>query len=180
MSPMRTELATLSVPARPAARDRDFRSFFQEEHERLFRALWLVTRNRHEAEDVMQEAFLRLWERWGRVASLSDPVGYLYRTAMNVLRSRARRARLSLRKAIGAAPPDDQLAAVEEREALVRALAPLTSRQRAAIVLTEALGLTSDEAGRAMGIRGSTVRVLAARARAVLIREAGGTRGTDE
>jgi DNA-directed RNA polymerase specialized sigma24 family protein len=43
-----------------------------------------MTRNGHEAEEVMQDPFLRLWERWSRVRDEPDPVGYLYRTAMNV------------------------------------------------------------------------------------------------
>ena len=51
----------------------DFESFFLAHHLRLFRALWLMTRNRHEAEEVMQDAFLRVWERWDRVATLPDP-----------------------------------------------------------------------------------------------------------
>src|SRR5438874_8789087 len=46
----------------------DFESFFLAHHLRLFRALWLMTRNRHEAEEIMQDAFLRVWERWERVA----------------------------------------------------------------------------------------------------------------
>lgn len=154
-----------------------FEAFFERHHARLFRALWLVTRNRHEAEEVMQDAFLRVWERWGRVSAHPDPDGYLYRTAMNVVRSRARRARVALRRAVRQLPADDQLAAVESREAVVRALASLSVRQRAAIVLTDVLGMTSEEAAEALGIRPSTVRVLASRGRATLRRESGGPDG---
>ena len=84
---------------------------------------------------------------------------------MNILRSRLRRAAVALRKAVGQLPPDDELAQVECRDAVVRALAPLPPRQRAAVVLHDVLGLTSEQAGEAMGIRPVTVRVLAARAR---------------
>jgi len=143
----------------------DFEMFFVEHHEELFRALWLVTRNRYEAEEVMQDAFLRLLERWPAIQSAVNPEGYLYRTAMNILRSRLRRAAVALRKAVGQLPPDDELAQVECRDAVVRALAPLPPRQRAAVVLHDVLGLTSEQAGEAMGIRPVTVRVLAARAR---------------
>src|SRR4026208_486307 len=47
---------------------------------RLFGALCFVTGDRHEAEEIMQDAFLRLWERWddGRI---DDPPAYLSRTA---------------------------------------------------------------------------------------------------
>jgi RNA polymerase sigma-70 factor (ECF subfamily) len=51
---------------------------------------------------------------------------------------------------------------------VVRAMAPLTPAQRAAVVLVDVLGLNSEEAGEALGIRPSTVRVLAARGRAAL------------
>jgi RNA polymerase sigma-70 factor (ECF subfamily) len=150
-----------------------FEAFFEDHHGSLFRALWLVTRNRHEAEELMQDAFLKVWERWERVASLEDPAGYLFRTAMNLFRSRRRRAAVAIRRAVGLLPHDDQLAAVEEREAVIRALAPLTRRQRAAIVLTDLLGLTSEEAGELLGIKSATVRVLAARGRSALAKEKG-------
>jgi RNA polymerase sigma-70 factor (ECF subfamily) len=65
-------------------------------------------------------------------------------------------------------PADDGLAEVESRDTVVRALARLTPRQRAALVLTDLLGFTSEEAGVALGVRASTVRVLAGRARTAL------------
>jgi RNA polymerase sigma-70 factor, ECF subfamily len=154
---------------------RDFETFYGDEHTDLYAALWLVTRNRHEAEEIMQDAFLKLWERWGRVGELDDPTGYLYRTAMNVFRNRSRRAGVALRKTLRLLPPDDALARVEDREVIVRALAPLTKRQRAAVVLTSILGYTSDEAAEILGIRSSTVRVLAGRGRAELRRTMGET-----
>lgn len=146
----------------------DFEEFYEAEHSDLFAAVWLVTRNRQEAEEIMQDAFLKLWERWGHVAGLDDPTGYLYRTAMNGFRNRSRRAAVALRKTARLLPPDDALARVEERESIVRALAPLTPRQRAAVVLTYVLGYTSEEAADLLGIRPSTVRVLAGRGRAQL------------
>jgi RNA polymerase sigma factor (sigma-70 family) len=154
----------------PAA---SFAEFFDLHHRGLYGALWLITRDGHEPEEVMQDAFVRVWERWPKVSRLADPEGYLYRTAMNVFRSRRRRTAVALRRAVGLMPPDDGLAAVEERELVVRALAPLTPRQRAAIVLTDVLGHTSEEAGKALGIRPSTVRVLAARGRAELKKRMG-------
>ncbi len=147
---------------------RSFEEFYLERHEAVYSALWLVTRDRNEAEEIAQEAFLKLWERWDRVRDLADPGGYLYRTAMNVWRSRGRRTAVALRRAVRTLPADDGIAEVDARDAVVRALAPLTPRQRAALVLTDLLGLTSEEAGRALGVRASTVRVLAARARATL------------
>src|SRR5437867_10784257 len=75
-----------------------FEDFFEAEHLRLYRALFIVTNNRHEAEELMQEAFLKVWERWDRVRTMGDPRGYLYRTAMNTFRSRYRRAGRAVRR----------------------------------------------------------------------------------
>jgi DNA-directed RNA polymerase specialized sigma24 family protein len=85
----------------------------------------------------MQDAFLALWRRWEGVATGPDPVGYLYTTAMNVWRSRLRRAAVAVRKAVHQIPPDDEMGAVEQRDAVVRALGPLPPRQRAAVVLMD-------------------------------------------
>src|SRR5215216_5173065 len=86
---------------------RSFEEFFGAEHVRLFGTLCLVTGDRHEAEEIMQDAFLLLWERWNRVARIEDPSGYLFRTAMNVFRNRYRRARLALKKTASLAPSVD-------------------------------------------------------------------------
>ena len=94
---------------------------------------------------------------------------------MNVFRNRSRRAAVALRKTLRILPADDALGRVEDREVIVQALAPLTSRQRAAFVLTTILGYTSEEAGGFLGIRASTVRVLAGRGRTELQRAMGAT-----
>ena len=65
----------------------------------------------------------------------------------------------------------DALAAVEDRDAIGRRLAGLTPRQRAVVVLVDLLQFTSEEAAQALGIRASTVRVLASRAHATLREE---------
>jgi len=126
----------------------------------------LITRSPSEAEDVTQEAFLRIWESWYRIHLVDDPPAYLYRTAINLFFTRRRRAKGLMRRALHLQPNEtDMLAEVEERDALMRRLAPLTTRQRAALVLTEILGFSSEDAGKLLGIKSSTVRVLAKRAR---------------
>ena len=64
----------------------------------------------------MQEAFVRVWDRWGRVGSMEDPVGYLYRTAMNAFRSARRRAVRAARRTIRSEARSDELSAVEDRD----------------------------------------------------------------
>ncbi len=53
-----------------------FEEFVEAEHAHLYRALYLVTGSRQESEEVMQDAFLALWERWDRVSALESPTGY--------------------------------------------------------------------------------------------------------
>jgi RNA polymerase sigma-70 factor (ECF subfamily) len=119
-----------------------------------------VTGDRAEAEELMQDSFLKVWERWDRVGSMDDPVGYLYRTAMNLFRKRYRRALLAIRRTFGLAPATDDFADADDRETVRRVLSSLPPRQRAALVLTEMLGFSPDEVGRALGVKASTVRSL--------------------
>ena len=144
----------------PLEASRSFEAFYDAESRLLFRRLWLVTGNRAEAEELMQDAFLKLWERWDRVGQMDDPVGYLYRTAMNLFRKRYRRALLAVRRSVGLAPSQDDFADADDRETVRRVLATLPPRQRAALVLTEMLGFTPNEAGVVLGVRASTVRSL--------------------
>src|SRR5262245_60849423 len=145
-----------------------FEGFFDAQRARLYRSLVVITGSRAEAEDITQEAFLRVWERWDRVRRLDDPAGYLHRTAMNVFRDRYRRAVLAARRAVHAAPQPDVYEAVDARAVASEVLGKLTPRQRAAIVLTEAFGYSAEDAGALLGIKGSTVRALHFQARSVL------------
>jgi RNA polymerase sigma factor (sigma-70 family) len=152
----------------PATAGHSFEEFFAAHRSRLFGALVVMTDNRAEAEEILQDAFLTVWERWGRVVEMDDPVGFLYRVAMNLFRKRLRRAAVAVRKAVHLLPVRDELAGVEARDEAVRLLERLTPRERAAIVLTAYLGFSSEEAGELLGIRATTIRVLTNRARASL------------
>lgn len=145
-----------------------FDEFFEAEKDRLLRVLSVITGSLAEGEDLAQEAFTRVFERWDAVGSMEDPAGYLHRTAMNLFRSQYRRAARGLKRAVWRDPEDDVFRHVEDRDVAAKALAGLTPRQRAALVLTEALGFTGEETGRLLGIRASTVYALTHQARAAL------------
>jgi RNA polymerase sigma factor (sigma-70 family) len=153
-----------AIDAMPLA----FESFFEEQKERLLRTLSIITGSSAEAEDLTQEAFTKVFERWDTVAAMDDPAGYLHRTAMNLFRNQYRRTRVALTRAVGAGPEQDVFKAVEDRDAAARALGALTPRQRAALVLTEALGYSGEETGQLLGIKASTVWALTHQARAAL------------
>ena len=149
-------------------RSPSFDELFLELHDRLYRALYFVTGSSHDAEELMQDAFLKLWERWDAVDRIDDPTAYLFRVAFNGLRMRARRARTVARTLLPMPIGRDDFEDIDLRQDVRRMLLELPTRQRAALVLTEVFGYSSEEASRILGIRPTSVRVLASRGRAAL------------
>jgi RNA polymerase sigma-70 factor, ECF subfamily len=158
------------VEAVEAEHTQAFEDFFDAQYERLLRVLFLATGDRHEAEDLAQEAFVRVYERWSRVGGLENPAGYLYRVALNARRSRLRRMRVAAAKALRLrpVPPPDPEESADDRVSVQRALATLPAGQREAVVLIEWLGLTDAEAGEVLGLSPGAVRTRLHRARSAL------------
>ncbi len=162
----------------PAEAPLDFEGFFAQESGTLFKRLWLVTRDKGEAEDIVQDAFIVILERWERVQAMDDPTGYLYRVAFNAWRKRAGRAARTIQRLAGRpSDPPDHFSSADARTMIGPALDALTPRQRAALVLTELLGMTSEEAGSILKVRPVTVRVLSSQARAAMRERIGGVDG---
>jgi len=63
----------------------DFKVFFRDEYRGLVRALYLLTADQAEAEELAQETMARVYERWDRVSGMESPSGYAYRVAVNLL-----------------------------------------------------------------------------------------------
>ena len=109
----------------------------------------------------MQDAFLRLWERWDEIGRIEDPTGYLFRVALNGFRMRRLRAAMFIRE--GGPGPGAPRCVPRYGDARGRAAAPLevTPRQRAALLLVDLIGYSSEQAERILRARPSTVMVLA-------------------
>ena len=165
---MRAEEEVLRFPTERVEAWARFDEFFQEEHERLYKALYFVSGNRQDAEELMQDAFLKLWERWDSRDEIDDTTGYLFRVALNGFRMRRRRAAMSARKAISVPEARDLFLDAEMRADVRALLLALTPRQRAALLLVDLLGYPSEQAGRILGVRPSTVRALATQGRRAL------------
>jgi RNA polymerase sigma-70 factor (ECF subfamily) len=167
-----TSSAPITIGA-PAALS--FEAFYLANERRLFRALFVLTGDRDQAEDLAQQAFCRVWERWEHVGGLDDPTGYLFRTAFNTHRSATRRAVRAARRALDVlvhtspVPSPGPADLVADRDHVARALTRLTPRQREAVVLTQLLDCDTSHAARIMRIRPATVRVLVSQARSVLV-----------
>ena len=135
-----------------------FEDFFGAEHERLFKALYMLTGNREEADDLAQEALLRAYERWDRVGAMDSSAGYVYRTALNLHRNRLRGLVVRARRVFAAVPAEDLSGPLAASHDVRRAVAQLPRGQREALVLVDWLGLGSEEAGHLLGIDASSVR----------------------
>jgi RNA polymerase sigma-70 factor (ECF subfamily) len=145
-----------------------FDTFVAEEHDRLFKAMYFVTGSREDAEDLSQEAFLRLWERWDAIDLIDDPTAYLFRVALNGFRMRRRRAAMAVRRYLPVPEQRDAFVEAEMRADVRRLLLDLSPRQRAALLLVDLLGYSSEQAARMLRVRPSTVRNLASQARKTL------------
>lgn len=170
--------------ARLAARDPQAMQEMAARHAAaLYRLAYRMTGDAHEAEDIVQEALLRLWDNAPAIAS-RHPAGsnaaaslrlggWLQRVATNLAIDRLRRAR---RMAGGEVPDEEDGAPLADaviergqREGVARALVlSLPERQRAAIVLTYYEELPNAEAAAAMDMNIKAFESLLHRARAGL------------
>jgi RNA polymerase sigma-70 factor (ECF subfamily) len=150
--------------------DSEFSPFFAAHQVGLVRAMYLLTGDRSEAEELSQEAFVRIYERWSEVSKMESPVGYLYRTAFNLNRKRLRRLRrlVARRTTDETAGEMDPEARAVSRSDVSQALLSLTTDQREVIILREWLDLTTDDLARVLKISPSAARVRLHRGRQAL------------
>lgn len=145
----------------------EFDTFFRETFAGVARAAALVARDQGTGQELAQEAFFRLYERWSEMRSEEHARRFAYRVAINLARSHLRkhlRVRLS-----GLDPPGDRSApSPEEWLDVADALAALSGRQRATVVLVDYVGMQASEAGAVLGISPATVRAHLMRARRAL------------
>jgi RNA polymerase sigma-70 factor, ECF subfamily len=157
------------------AREGDGRAFdrlMMETQERVVGLAWRLLGTREDARDAAQEVYLRVFRHLGRYRAGHDFHGWLYRITVNVCRDTARRRR-RMRVVEGPAIPEageparaeEDLLGAERWNRVLEALAALPSRERAALVLRDLEGLTSEQVARVLGSRAATVRGQIASAR---------------
>lgn len=153
--------------------DRDeagFASFVAARWRPLLRTAYLLTGDEGRAEDLLQTALAKLWLVWGRVQS-EEPEAYVRKILANTSASWWRR-RWHGEKPTEIVPEvrgiDDVAAAVADRDELRAALAVLTPRQRAVVVLRYAEDMSEQQVADALGVSVGTVKTLSSRALARL------------
>jgi RNA polymerase sigma-70 factor (ECF subfamily) len=142
-----------------------------ERHERqVFGYLWRMTGDHALASDLCQETFLRAWQRFDRLSTYENALGWLLRVATNLAidAQRGRRRLLLL-----TAPLDDEnepvagdpTGSVADRELVGQILQGLAPRARAALVLREVYGLSLDEVAQTVGATPVATKKMLSRAR---------------
>jgi len=158
--------ADVALIRRVVARDEQAVGELYDRHNRLLFGLILrILRDRSEAEEVLQEVFLQVWNRAETYnVGLGSPVGWLVRIARNRAIDRLRANAVRLR-AIDAAPapedaasPEASAALGEQQRAVARALATLPIDQRTLIEQAYFLGLTQSELAERLRIPLGTVK----------------------
>ena len=147
------------------------RAFVVEDYARIVTGLALMSGNRAAAEDAVQEALAKAWERSERGERIDELAGWVTVVARNILRSWFRRVRAERRARGALGKPDgtpEGTGMTEDHVDVVRALAALTNTQRETTVLHYYLGMTVAEIGRALGVSDGTVKSTLHRARQIL------------
>jgi RNA polymerase sigma-70 factor (ECF subfamily) len=134
--------------------------------------LIVVAGSRAEAEEAVQEAFVRALGLTGRRAVVDDPEGWLYRVAVNIVRSRWRRLLTARRAAPVLAGTADATGTgqVDERMALLAALRRLPYAQREALALHYLADLPVEAVAVRLGVPVGTVKARLSRGRDALAR----------
>ena len=151
--------------ARKAERDRQFTDYVTSSRGQLRRTAYLLCGDWHLAEDLVQTTLAKLYVAWPRLHRDSTPDAFARRVLVRSHIDETRRP--WNRRRARQEPADDparEALPVEDRDALVRALADLPSGQRQAVVLRHWLGLTVEETARDLGCSTGTVKSQTARA----------------
>jgi RNA polymerase sigma-70 factor (ECF subfamily) len=157
-----------------AARSGDLSAFelLMRQHERLVLVTALrLAGNLPDAQDVSQEVFLKLYRNLGKVTSEDAIARWLYRVTVNACHDLRRRRRPENpmenagQVASAGVDPDQALTEIERSRALELSLRMLPEKERAALVLRDLEGLSTEEVARVLGSSEATVRSQISKAR---------------
>jgi RNA polymerase sigma-70 factor (ECF subfamily) len=134
----------------------DFTALYETRFVDLAGQLYAFTGDDTETYDLVQEAFIRAWQRWATVGTYEDPVAWVRRVAWNLAMSRYRR----LQRSRSVLRDDDHVVPGMEpdRVALVLALRTLPEQHRRAIVLHYLADLSVTEIAAETGAAVGTVK----------------------
>ncbi|MFF8293396.1 SigE family RNA polymerase sigma factor [Streptomyces sp. NPDC016309] len=153
----------------------EFDAFYAGAFPRLVGQLYAVTGDLAEAQDVVQEAFVRAWDKRRALMADGAPEAWVRTVAMRLAVSRWRRARRWLELMRHSPPPEPVPGPSPDHTALVEALRGLPEAQRTAVVLHHLCDLSVEEIAKETGSPQGTVKARLSRGRAALARRLAGT-----
>jgi RNA polymerase sigma-70 factor, ECF subfamily len=147
------------------------RAFVAEDYPRIVTGLAVMCGSRAAAEDAVQDALAKAWERSERGEHIEQLAGWVTVVARNSLRSWFRRIRVERRARSALADlggPGPGATMPDDRVDVLRALSRLTRSQRDTTVMHYYLGMSVAEIGKALGVSEGTVKSTLYRARQIL------------
>jgi RNA polymerase sigma-70 factor, ECF subfamily len=146
----------------------EFTEFYNASFRRLVGQLYAMTGDHAEAQDAVQEAFIRAWQHRRRLDQQGAPEAWVRVTAWRIAMSRWRRARAGVRL-LSAQPPPGAVAGPDPgRVALIEALRQVPTEQRRALVLYHLCDLTVEQIAAETAASAGTVKSRLARGRTAL------------
>jgi RNA polymerase sigma-70 factor (ECF subfamily) len=142
----------------------DFEWVFRSTYPSTLRTCWLILHDRGRAEEVTQDAFVRLFERWRGVMEIDHPSAWVRQVAVRSAVRQAKQHRLRFSEPVEEPSAWDDLPDVD----LWRAVASLAPQQRATVALYYLEDLSVEEVAYLLDVSTSTVKQHLHRARARL------------
>jgi RNA polymerase sigma-70 factor, ECF subfamily len=141
-----------------------FDAFFDDTWPRLQSQAYVLTGSHEQAQDMTQEALLRAWRNWGRVAALDNPEAWTRKVLHNLCitswrKSRHQRTKHEIPRV--AEIPDSHME-------IAQVMRSLPGDQARALLLCDGLGMTSAEVGLELGVPEGTVKSWLRRSRKLL------------
>lgn len=151
-----------------------FDDFYLGTRGATLRQLTAMTTDPELAADVVQEAYARAWQRWGRVSQLAEPRAWVRTVAWRLAVSQHRRASVARRFLPVLGRRDDRATGADDSRLDVEdALRRLPAEHRRTLVLHDLVGLTIHEVALETGVPDGTVKSRLSRARANLLAQLG-------
>lgn len=145
-----------------------FDEFYRGSRQRLLGFVYVLTGNLAEAQDAVQEAYIRAWQRWPTVSRYDDPEAWLRVVASRIAVSRWRSLRSRARAYLRHGAEENMPAPSTDTVEVVAALRRLPEEQRIAIALYYLLGMPVAEVARETDAPVGTVKARLSRGRAAL------------
>jgi RNA polymerase sigma-70 factor (ECF subfamily) len=148
-----------------------FDDFYAGSVGRVISQLYAMTGDRAEAEDVVQEAFTRAWQRWDKISGYADPEGWVrtvaWRSSVSAWRKATNRLTAHRRDSHPAPVPGIG----PDYVAMISALRGISADQRRAVVLHHLVGMSVQEIARETGASPAAVKARLVRGRQALAAE---------